>query len=540
MTEAKTEEKIAPKPGEQPAVATEESSHADRPPREPVKLLPVEPEKRTFWQRLNHSLLYGARQTFFCLATDPLEPFINKWFQNKVGDKEHEVTNKHTFVGEISGDVAAFGVYVGIKTFLSAPVNATISAVKSIGNPVLTKMGKKNIARWAEEHHVSEDDPRYKKRVDEYKTYQAENAVDSAIITVSSTGLNLLAQRHLLHNEQSYMTMFKGKLMGAGLTLIAMFSSSVLFPKQTRRIEDKIEEKLVNPGMKIFKGLIGVNDDPEEVITKTPAGQHPTDGSIPLSPEKREGLLAMVVEHALKIDFKDPAQRNALLAKQKSVYQAFLKVLDAEGPLVSLMAREHLEVVEKDPDHGPGADGETRMRDHEASHMAAQASAAHKRRDMQHFIALLDDPAFLKDVEAAVAAGKIPERRNSSITPEQRDYMSQSLLKRSPNSDPSMAILDTADQQALDYRALAHSLEPEGIAGRTLARELKKHLPDYDPKDVDGIAKDYMQYYQKEALTMAAEFQPESETVKSAIKRAENLRAKYHTAPSETSYAMAT
>ncbi len=508
--------------------------------REPVQLLAVEPEKRSFWQRLNHSLLYGARQTFFCFATDAVEPFINKWFQNKVGDKKHGVvTNTQTVVGEVAGDFAAFGVYVGLKTFFATPVNMVISSVKDIGSPILTKMGRNSVTQWAKEHDVSEDDPRYKKRVEDYKTFQAENAVDSAIIATSATALNLLAQRQLLKNEQSYMTMFKGKLMGAGLTLVAMFASSVFFPKQTRRVEDKIEETLVNPGMKIFKGLIGVKDEPESVITKTEAGKHPLDGSIPLSPEKREGLLIMVADHAKKIDFSDASQRAALIAKQKSVYEAFIKAFDPEGPLVAAMIHEHYETLQKEHRLLAG-EPDQNARDHEASTMSIQASMAHKRRDMQHFIALLDDPAFLDDVKKVLASGTLPERKNSTITQAQRDYMSESLMKKKPaGSDPSVAILDVAESQELDYKALAHALEPGGRAAHTLASELKKHLPDYDPVDIDGIAKDYMGYYQKEALTMAAEFKPGSATVQQATERAASLRNKYPAPAQEMSYTLA-
>lgn len=507
-----------------------------REPREPVKLLTEQPEDRTLAQRLKHSLLYGARQTIFCFGTDAVEPFINKWAQNKVGDiKQGAVTNKHTVLGEVSGDLAAYGAYVAIKTFMAAPVNMLIRGVRNL--PVFDTWGKKSVERWAEEHQVAEDDPRYKKRVEDYKTFQAENAVDSAIIATSATGLNLLAQRHWLGNRQSYATMLKGKLLGAGLTLVAMFTSSVIFPKQTRRIEDGIEEKLINPGMSALKRTLGIREEPQATITKTPEGQSPA-ADIPLSAEKRVGLLNMVGEHALKIDYRDPAKRAHLLGKQKAVYEAFIKALDPEGPVVAAMIHEHYETLNREhrllarePDQS--------QRDYAASEASVHASIAHKRRDMQHFIALLGDPKFLKEVDDVVASGTLPERKNSAITSEQRNYMSESLLKKSKaGSDPSVAIMDSAEYQQLDYKALAHAMEPEGIAARRLASELKKLLPDYDPKDIDGIAKDYMGYYQKEAQNVAAEFDATSPTVRLAVERSQKIRSKYQPGE-ETPHAVA-
>jgi hypothetical protein len=57
---------------------------------------------------------------------------------------------------------------------------------------------------------------------------------------------------------------------------------------------------------------------------------------------------------------------------------------------------------------------------------------------------------------------------------------------------------------------------------------MKKHLPDVDPKDIDGIAKDYMEYYQKETLNVAKEFKSDSAVVQNAVERATELHAKYH------------
>lgn len=506
-------------------------------PHAPTEL--IEPEKRNFWQRLKHAIIYGGEQTFFCLATDPLEPYVNKLYQNKYGDHDKKVSSFQTYASEFAGDGAAFFAFVAIKTFLATPVNWAISGVRAAANPFLEWRANKSMKRWAAEHEVDEKDPRYTARLEQYKTLGAENLVDSGIIAGSAATLNLLAQRHLLKNDQSYLTMAKGKVAGTLMTFGAMWLTSTFFPRAKRKVEKTIESKMMDPVMNFMKHSLGMEEDVAPVITKSEAGQTPS-AAISLSAEKREGLLALVAEHAMKIDFHDPKARAALLGKQKAVYQAFIKVLDAQGPLVPTFIEEHYETVEKAHDLLPGGtSAEMRLHDREASRVSVLASLAHKRRDMQQFIELLDDATFLKEIEAVIASRTIPERHNSTITPEQRTYMSQSLLKHGAGADPKVSIMDTAENQALDYQALAHALKPDGPGARILAAELKKHLPDYDPHDIDGIAKDYMQYYQKEALIMAAEFESHSATVKQALTRAETLRHKYHP-PQTVSHAMAT
>lgn len=498
----------------------------------------IERRKRNPDKRFGREIAYGIQQTLTCWATDFLDPPISAWYQKNFGKPGAGGGLDHTLKGEFVGDTAALGVYLGAKRMFQGPIDGIISGVKGAFDGTLTKMGKGAIKGWAESHNVQEGDERYKRKLEEYKDYQAENAVDSGIISVAATGINVLAQKHMFGNNQSYGVILKSKLLGAGLTLGAMFMTRTLMPNTTKAFDNELEERYISKAIKISKRALGADDaEPEATITKTSGGQTPS-ADIPLSPEKREGLLNMVGEHALKIDYKDPAQRATLLGKQKSVYQAFIKALDPEGPVVAAMVHEHYETMSREHNIIPNKADQSQY-DHATSEASVQASVAHKRRDMQHFIALLDDPSFLKDVDAVVASGKLPERRNSAITADQREYMSESLLKKSkPGTNPSSAILDNAKSQQLDYRALAHAMEPEGLAARKLASELKRFLPDYDPKDVDGIAKDYMGYYQKEALNVADEFRADSKTVKHAVERSEKLRSKYHHSD-ESSHALA-
>jgi len=491
---------------------------------EPANL--TDPQKRNFWQRLKHSIIYGGEQTFFCLATDPLEPVVNSWYQNKHGDKQHSVSNWQTYSSEFIGDGAAFFAYVAIKTMLAAPVNWAIGGVRAIASPLLEWKAQKSVKRWATEHNVEENDPRYKERLEQYKTLGAEGVVDSSIIASSAAGLNLLAQRHLLKNEQSYGTMLKGKIAGVAMTFAAMALTGFLFPRAKRKVERAIENNVIDPVMNMLRSNVG---DVEEV-----AATQMQESPATLTPEKRDGLLKLAADHLAKIDLNDPAQVNKVLCAQKEVYQALLTSFAAEGYLVSVMEREHYEVIEKNYKHGTDIN---RTADMEASRASVQKAASAKRADLKAFLALMDDPAFIAEAKQAAKSGNIPTIRNKTISSEEQDSLSNRLLQTARSApDQTQAIFDKAEAQSLEHKALAHSVEPEGIVTRILAGEMKKQLPNHDPKDVENIAKEYMEYYNKEELGMAAQFKTDSKAVQHAVERSQSLRNKY--APSASSSAM--
>lgn len=485
-------------------------------------LLGDDPNTRTTSEAMNHALIYGTRQTVFCVGTDLAEPYINQWFQNKVGDKEHHVTSLQTYVGEFAGDGAALGAYVALKTFCAKPINMMIGGVKNIASPLLERMGRKSIDRWAGEHHVKEDDPRYQQRVENYKTYQAENIVDSAIIAGTATGFNLLTQRHLMGNKQTYWTMLQGKWGGTALTLGGMSLFNVLFPRATKKLENTIEKKFVDPVMQVFSKELS----PEEM----PIAAHPeAQADIPysLAPEKRDGLVYMTGHHFEKLDLDDAQAVAKSVAGQRKVYEALLASFEPEGYMLSVMGREYLETIEKQHPNCEH-DAAARLTLHEVSRARVQMDAAEKRKDLQAFIALLDDPAFIEEVKHKTKSGKLPAIENTKISEAEKNTLSGTLMQASTAKDREAAIFDKAEAQQLQYEALAHAYKPDGPAARLMASRLKELVPNEDPADLEGIARDYMEYYQKEALNMAGSFRVDSEVVQQAVERAHQLQQKYH------------
>ena len=223
----------------------------------PSRLLPAD-------KRFGREISFGIQQTLACWATDFIDPYVGKWYQNRFGNKQHEVTNAHTWGGEVMGDSAAFFVYLGAKRMLSKPIDAMTQLAKKATDPLYDRMGRKSLKDWRKEHHISKDDPRYLQRLENYKEFQAENLVDSTIIASSSTVINVAAQR-ALGNKQGIGLILTSKLIGAVLTMGSMLGLRSALPESTKTLDDELSERYFSKVVRAVQRLMGAAEDKPEL-----------------------------------------------------------------------------------------------------------------------------------------------------------------------------------------------------------------------------------------------------------------------------------
>lgn len=228
----------------------------------PSRLLPSD-------KRFGREIAFGIQQTLTCFATDFFDPWIGKLYQNKFGNKEHEVTNAHTWFGEIVGDLSALGVYLAAKRFFSKPIDGLIATVKNTFDGRLTKMGKRSLESWRQEHHLTEDDPRYKRKLENYKEFQAENLVDTTIVAASSTIINVGAQR-AVGNKQAYGLILVSKLIGAAATMGGMLGLRTLLPQSTHMLDKELSDRYFSKAVRGTKRAFGVKNDEGPIAEAKP------------------------------------------------------------------------------------------------------------------------------------------------------------------------------------------------------------------------------------------------------------------------------
>ncbi len=211
-------------------------------------------------KRTGREIAYGIQQTFACWATDFIDPPVSKWFQTKFGSRSHEVTHKHVWGGEFLGDTSAFFVYVGLKRFLGRPIDALIGTVKNTLGKHYEKNGKKALEHWRKQEHIAENDPRYMQKLETYKYFQAENAVDSTIIATSATLTNVGFQR-VLGNAQNLRVILASKIVGAIATMSVMLGLRTRFPTATSMLDSELDERYFSHAVRVGKKIFGVKDE---------------------------------------------------------------------------------------------------------------------------------------------------------------------------------------------------------------------------------------------------------------------------------------
>lgn len=263
-------------------------------------------------KRTGREIAFGIQQTLACWATDFIDPYISQWYQNKYGVKEHEVTAKHTWGGEVIGDSSAFFVYMGIKRLFTAPVDAAIALTKKVCDPLLTKVGNKSLKGWARERHISTDDPAYQAKLDSYKEFQAENLVDTGIIAASSTVINVGAQR-ALGNKQGLGLILVSKLIGAVATMGSMLGLRTALPNATKALDDELSERYFSKVVRGVQKVFGVSENKHEAKPAITADVSPVaeEGG---KPEKRYMPHARHASYAHQVMTEKP-----LLAAQREM-----------------------------------------------------------------------------------------------------------------------------------------------------------------------------------------------------------------------------
>lgn len=222
---------------------------------------------------------FGLGQTFFCWATDFLDPFICKWFMDQHQDHHHHGTLAHAWGGEIIGDTAAFFAYLGVRRFLPQPVEWLKDAARTAGDGFFERTGRKSLKVWAEDHHVPVDSGAYQKKLEEWKEFQADNFAKSSVISVSSVVLNVATQK-AMGNTHKLSVITGGKLIGAAVTMAGMLGLRYVIPKTMEQVDEELSDRYFAPLIRKTQRLFGARENEasaaqkDEPVVPQPVGNY--------------------------------------------------------------------------------------------------------------------------------------------------------------------------------------------------------------------------------------------------------------------------
>lgn len=209
--------------------------------------------------RLGEDIAFGLQQTLACWGTDFIDPYVGKWFQDKFKDHHHHSTMAHTWGGEIVGDTAALFAFLGIRQLAPGVIEGMKAAVRTGGDGVLERMGKKSLRGWAQEHGVAEDSDAYRAHLEQWKDFQADNVAKSTVISASSVVLNVGAQK-AMGNTHTLPVIAGSKVVGAAITMGAMLGLRFTIPQTTRALDDELSKKYFTPLIRKTQRLFGAKE----------------------------------------------------------------------------------------------------------------------------------------------------------------------------------------------------------------------------------------------------------------------------------------
>jgi len=211
-------------------------------------------------QKFGQDIAFGMQQTLACWATDFIDPYVGKWFQDFFKDDQHQGTLKHTWGGEIIGDSAAFFMFLGVQQFLPQPVQWLKHAAKKCLNPLYNWTGKRSLKSWAEQEHVVEKSEAYQSKLEEWKEFQADNFAKSSVISVSSIAANVVTQK-AMGNTHKLAVITASKIAGAAITMAAMLGLRFTIPRSTRQLDEELSERYFSPLIRKTQEMLGAAPD---------------------------------------------------------------------------------------------------------------------------------------------------------------------------------------------------------------------------------------------------------------------------------------
>lgn len=226
--------------------------------------------------RVQQDVTFSIEQTVACLLTDFIDPFVSTFLQKRWGNKDKKAASLEENVkGEIVGDLGGAVAFVGIRTLLRTPLDALVRGVDAVAHPTLQKLGHAHLAGWAKQHGVDTHGASYQEALDNFTHYQAQTWVDSALLATSSSAINVLSQKHLFGNQQSYATIASSKLVGVALTMGSILGMRATLPDTSSALDKELNEKYVTP-------ITNVITNQENTHKKQWSGEH-------LTPSQNDG-----------------------------------------------------------------------------------------------------------------------------------------------------------------------------------------------------------------------------------------------------------
>lgn len=203
-------------------------------------------------QQFGEDIAFGLEQTLLCLSTDFIDPYIAQWMQEKDKGGGHG-TIKQNWIGEIAGDLSAFFGFLALRGLFRPAFDSARDGAQSLLEPVYDWLGRKEmkLAKGAPLDAMQAE------KLEQWKSYQADNLVKSSVVSAVSIGANVATQR-AIGNTHSWKVILTSKLVGAAITMSGMLGLRLGLPHTMKSLDSELSRRYFAPVITATQKAFGV------------------------------------------------------------------------------------------------------------------------------------------------------------------------------------------------------------------------------------------------------------------------------------------
>jgi hypothetical protein len=235
---------------------------------EPLSEPPEDDRHLASLQKRGENVAFAVESVLTCFATDFIDPVIGQLFQRQHayahGHAEHG-TMWQNVVGEVGGDIFSAVALIGAEEFCPKQMREAGRLMGDTLDPAYRLMAQTALKL---DFNKEEDRERYA----QWREYQQDNLARSAVMGVAGIAGNVgLQKMPWINNPSPASVIFKGKLLGVGITTGLVIGSRLAFPKATKKVDAWLATHAFAPVLEKTDKWVGrVNED--EAQLPSPGG----------------------------------------------------------------------------------------------------------------------------------------------------------------------------------------------------------------------------------------------------------------------------
>ena len=186
-------------------------------------------------------------------------------------DHEHsQVTRLQAYGAEVIADFGSVPVVLAVQKYAPGAMKALEKSIEPFAGGTVRASAKLATNRWAKRHGIAMNSDAYQQHLDEIYHHEMSHLPHAALWTISSIGINALAQR-TLGVKHTWANILSGKAVGAVITSGLVIGARVISPSSMRKWDQFTTKHLIAPATRQMGKVAGISEQAIEKVLEEQA-----------------------------------------------------------------------------------------------------------------------------------------------------------------------------------------------------------------------------------------------------------------------------